>query len=93
MGVDQDRAEALHAEAFDEAHAAHVGRQVVDLGGPFADAVAIGLLAHVEAEVLHAVVDLVPIGQRLLIDGANPREPLFLEIAHQRAGDESAGPG
>ncbi len=53
---------------------------------------AIGLLAHVETQVLHAVVDLVPIGQRLLIDGANPREPLLREIACQRAADKSAGP-
>ena len=81
------------AEALDEAHAAHVGRQVVDLRGPFADAPAIGLLAHVEAQALHAVGALVPVGQRLLVDGADPGETLLREIADQRAGDEAAGPG
>ncbi len=31
VGVDEDAAQALDAEVLDEAHAAHVGRQVVDL--------------------------------------------------------------
>ena len=41
---------------------------------------AIGLVADVEAEILDAVVDLIPIGQRLLIDRADSGETLFLEI-------------
>ena len=68
-----------HAEAFDEAHAAHVGRQVVDLDGPFADAVAVLFVAHVQAEVLDAVGDLIPVGQRLFVDRANPGEALSLK--------------
>ncbi len=68
VGVDQNAAQALDAEAFDEAHAAHVGREIVDFGGPFADAMAIGFVADVEAEILNAVEDLVPIGQRLFVD-------------------------
>ena len=33
MGVDEDAAQALDAEVLDEAHAAHVGGEVVDLLG------------------------------------------------------------
>ena len=93
MGVDEDAAQALDAELLDEAHAAHVGGQVIDLDRPFAHPVAVFLVAHVQAQPLHARHPLVPVGQRFLVDGPDAGETLVVEIARQRTADESAGPG
>ena len=90
--VDEDAAQALDPEPLDEAHAAHVGREVVDLDRALARPPAVLLVAQVQAQALHAGHALVPLGQRLLVDGPNPREALVVEIARQRPGDESAGP-
>jgi hypothetical protein len=79
VGVDQDAAEAFDAEALDEAHAAHVGRQVVDFHRAFADATAVLLVAHVQAEVFHAGMVLIPLGQRLLVHRANAGEPFLVK--------------
>ena len=61
MGVDQDAAQAFDAEALDEAHAAHVGREVVHLGGARDGAAAVLFQAQVEAEGLDARDALVPV--------------------------------
>ena len=93
MCVDQDRAQALDAVALDEAHAAHVRGQVVDLDRAFAGPHAIGVLAQVQAQAFDARHTLVPFGQRLLVDRPDVGETLVVEIAGQRAGDEAARAG
>ena len=54
MRVDQNGAQAFHAKALDEAHAAHIGRKIVDLDSALADALAVVLDANVQAKNLHA---------------------------------------
>ena len=91
--VDEDRAQALDAVALDEAHAAHVGGQVVDLDRPLAGPGAVVADADVEDEVLDAGGPLVPLVEGLLVDGPDAREALVVEVADERPGDEAAGPG
>ena len=79
--VDEDGAQALHAKPLDETHAAHVGRQVIDL------------VADVQAEIFHTVHRQIPFIQRLFVHRANAGEALFLEIKDQVAGNEAAGAG
>ena len=78
---------------LDEPHPAHVAGEVVDVR----DA-ADGLPARLErAEVGDAVVDpgkhLVPLVERLDVDGAKVREALLLQVADEPTADESAGAG
>ena len=93
VGVDENGAQAFHAETLDETHAAHVGGQVIDFHRAFADALAVVLVAHVQAEVLHAGNVQIPFVKRLLVHRADVGEALFLEIQGQVAGDESARAG
>ena len=93
MGVDQNAAQTFDAELLDEAHAAHVGGQVVDLDGVLADAAAVLLLAQVQAEAFDAVDLLIPPGQRFFVHGADFREALVVEVTHQGASDETTRPG
>ena len=93
MRVDENRAQAFDAEAFDETHAAHVGGEVIDFHRAFADALAVVLVAHVEAEVLHAGHMQIPLVKRLLVHRADVGETLLLEIKGEVAGDESARAG
>ena len=93
MGVDQDRAQALDAEVLDEAHAAHVCCEVVDLGRALDGLDGVGLHAEVSTDGLDAGDAQVPVGQRLAVDGTDVGVALLREVAAQRAGDETAGAG
>ena len=91
--VDEDAAQALHAEVLDEPHAAHVGGEVVDLDGTLGRADGVGLVAQVHREALDTRHALVPLGQGLSIDGPDPGVAKVVEVARERAGDEPARPG
>ena len=93
VGVDENGAEAFHAEAFDKTHAAHVGGEIVNLDGAFADAVAIILIADIQAEVFHAGHREIPLIERFLVHGADAGEAFFLEVPGEVAGDEATGAG
>ena len=93
MRVDQDAPQALDAEPLDETHAAHVRGQVIDLDGALAGPLAVVLFLEVHAQALDARHPLVPFGQRLFVDRADPRESLVVEVSRQGPGDESAGAG
>ena len=62
--VDQNAAQALDAKALDEAHAAHVSGQVIDLGGAFdgPDGVFFFAQVHREAIPRRARADTIPAG-------------------------------
>lgn len=71
MGVDQN---GEHAESFvmlDETHSAHVSGEVVDfVRAPGSDFAAF-FKVEVENQVLDVIETLIPIFQRLAIDGAD----------------------
>ncbi len=69
---------------LDEAHAAHVGRQVVDLHRAFHRPPAVFVFAQIQAQALDARHALVPLGQRLLVHRADAGETLLVEIARER---------
>ena len=91
--VDEDAAQALHAEVLDEAHAAHVRGEVVDLGRALDGVDGVLLVAEVHGDRLDARHAQVPVGQGLAVDGPDVRVALLREVARQRPGDEAAGPG
>ncbi len=74
---------------LDEAHAAHVGGQVVDHAGALGG----GPAGLEQGEVAHLVLDagrlLVPLGERLHVDGADPAVAALLQDAHQVTTDEA----
>ena len=75
MRVDEHAAQALDAKALDEAHAAHVRRQVIDLDRPFAEALAVLFDAQVQVQAFHAGHALIPFRQRLLVRRPDARKP------------------
>ena len=93
MRVDENGAQAFDAETLDETHAAHVGGEIVNFHRAFADALAVVLVAHVQAEVLHAGNVQIPFVKRLLVHRADVGEAFVLEIQREVAGDESARAG
>ena len=93
MGVDENGAQAFDAEAFDEAHAAHVGGQVVDLHGAFANSAAIGLNAHVQTQILNAGNVEIPFVKRLFVHRADVGKAPLLEVPCEVAGNKPARAG
>ena len=91
--VDEDAAQALHAEVLDEAHAAHVRGEVVDLHRALDGVDGVLLVAEVHGDRLDARHAQVPVGQGLAVDGPDVRVALLREVARQRPGDEAARPG
>ena len=93
MGAHQHRQHALGLVGLDEAHAAHVGGEVVDhrraLGG--------GPAGFELGEVAHLVLDarglLVPLGERLHVDAADLGVAALLQHTDQMAADEATSAG
>ena len=78
---------------LDEAHAAHVGGEVVDHPGALGG----GPAGLEQGEVAHLVLDagglLIPLGERLHVDGADPGVAALLQDANQVTTDEATGTG
>ena len=93
VGVDEDAEHAEGFVVFDEAHAAHVGGEVVDDFGVFADELAGVDALDVHDEVFDVSVELIPVVEGFLVDGADVGVSLLLEEFDEVAADESAGSG
>ncbi len=78
---------------LDEAHAAHVGGEVVDHPGALGGLAAGLEQGEVADLVLHARRLLVPLGERLHVDGADLGVAALLQDADQMATDEATGAG
>src|SRR5215207_3710836 len=91
MSVDEDRDHAGGPVRLDETHAAHVAGEVVDVCDA-ADGIPAGLE---RTEIGDLVVDtfkqLMPLVEGLVVDRAEVREAVLLQIPHEPAADESAG--
>ena len=91
--VDQHGEHARRPVGLDEAHAAHVASDVVDVRH-----IVDGRAARVErAEIRRSAVDpgghLVPLVERLEVDRAEVGEALLLEVPNEPSTDEPAGAG
>ena len=71
MCGDEHREHALGLVELDEAHAAHVRGKLIYLVGAFTRLLAVTLFREIKLEVLDAVVDLMPLVQRLDVDAAD----------------------
>ena len=71
VGVDEHAEHAEGFVVFDEAHAAHVGGELEDDVGAFGGLEAVVLVLEVEREVFDVLGDLVPLVERLDVDGAD----------------------
>ena len=93
VGADQHRQHALGLVGLDEAHAAHVGGQVVDHPGALGG----GPAGLEQGEVAHLVLDarrlLVPLAERLHVDAADLGVAALLQDANQVTADEATGAG
>ena len=88
--VDEHREHAQGLVVLDEAHAAHVGREVEDRVGALDGGVAVALEVEIEDEVLDVGEPLVPTGLGFAVDGADAGEPLAPEIGDEVPADETA---
>src|SRR5262249_6000947 len=93
VGADQHRQHALGLVGLDEAHAAHVGGEVVDGARPPGGPPAVVQPAKIAHLVLHPGDRLVPLLERLHVDGADPAVAALLQGAHQMSADKTSGAG
>jgi hypothetical protein len=85
VGIDQDAEHAQGFIVFDEAHAAHVRRQVKDGGGTMEGVE----LLQVRSHVLHTLVYLVPLTAWLDVDRPDNIDPISKQLFDQVAANES----
>ena len=71
MCVDQDREHAQGLIVFDEAHASHIGREIVNVVRAPGCALTVFQKVEVERKVLDIVETLIPLTERLDIDSAD----------------------
>ena len=93
VGIDEH---AEHAEGFvvlDEAHAAHVGREIVNHFGIAADELAGVEALHVHHQIFHIAMELVPVVEGFLIDRTDVGEAFVFEKLDEVSADEAAGSG
>ncbi len=93
VGVDQHGQHAQRLIVLDEAHAAHVRREIVDFVGALGGGLAIVFEVQVEREILDIVEALIPLVERLDVHGANLLITLFAERGDEMTADKTAGPG
>jgi hypothetical protein len=93
VGIDENAAQALHAEPLDKAHPAHVSGQIIDFYGSVADAFAGFLIAAIQAKIFCPWNALVPLIKRFLVHRADASETLLMEVFRQVPADEAASAG
>src|SRR5208282_3453952 len=91
MRVDQYREHTKGFVFLDESHATHVGSEIVDVTGALGRRLAVLLLIQIQREILNIREALVPMMQRLDVNGANALVALRPQGSHQSAADKSTG--
>ncbi len=89
--VDQHAEHAEGAVVFDEAHAAHVGGEVIDDFGALERFIASGFFLEIELEVFDVGEFLIPLVEGFDVDGADVGVALGEEVGHEMTADETAG--
>ena len=77
---------------LDEAHAAHVRGQVVNLHGALGGLLAVFLEVQIQGQILHIVEALIPFLERFGIHRSKIPVPLFAQQRNQRAANKAARP-
>src|ERR1700678_117364 len=89
--VDQDGQHAQGFVVLDEAHAAHVGREVVNLVHALRGDFTIRFFVEIEGEILDVAKALIPLVDRLNVDCANISVALVAERRDEMATNKTAG--
>ena len=92
MGIDQHAQHAQGLVVLDEPHAAHVGGEVVDAHRALHGGDAVGAVPKIEPEALDVVEPLVPLLERLDVDGPQAAMALPPQVGQEVPADEAAGP-
>ncbi len=71
MRVDENRQHAQSFVVLDEPHAAHIRREIVNLESALGGALAVLEDVQIELEIFDVVENLVPLFERLDINGAD----------------------
>src|SRR5438046_1101774 len=74
---------------LNEAHAAHIGGEIVNFACALTHGIAVILQVQVQDEVFSLVTNLVPLLQRLDIHCSNPADASLAQIRNERAANES----
>ena len=85
-----------HAErlvVLDEAHAAHVGGEIIDFVRALGRCLAVFAQIQVERKIFDIIKALVPLFERLDIHGANALVSLAAQVRHQMPADKSSCAG
>ena len=93
VGIDQHREHAQGFVVLDKPHAAHIRREIVDFGGALGGLLAVLFQVQVQNQVVGVVENLIPLRQRLDVDGANSLVALASQFGHHGAADKPARPG
>jgi hypothetical protein len=88
MSIDQHGQHAQRLIVLDEAHAAHVGGEVVDFVGTFGRIFAVFLEIQIEGQILDVIEALVPLVERFCVDGSDTLA-LLAKLGNQMATDEA----
>jgi hypothetical protein len=88
--ADQHRQHAGRLVVLDEAHASHVGRQVVGFAGARAGPAAVGQVLQIQPQVFHVVETLMPFVERLAIDRPQMGVPATTQRGDQMSADKAA---
>ena len=91
MGVDEHGEHAQGLVILDEAHATHVGGEIVDFVGASRGSLAVFLEVQIEREIFDIFEALVPLMERLDVDGANGLVATGAKRRYEMAANEPAG--
>src|SRR5277367_335537 len=91
VGVDEHGEHAERFVAFDKAHAAHVGGEIVNVAGPFGDSLATRFQIQIQGEVFDAGEVLIPLTEGLNVHSPDSRAAPRAQARYETAADESAG--
>ena len=90
MSVSQHTEHAEGAVVLDEAHAAHVGRQLKDRAGSLDRLAAVLFVLQIQAEIFDAGDNLVPLVQGLDVDGADLARAAGNQILDQMTANKAS---
>src|SRR5208283_3193539 len=93
MCVDQHRKHAKGFVFLDEAHAAHVGGQIVNITRALGGSLTILLVVEIQREIFNVPESLVPMIERLDVNSANTLVALRAQGGHEIAADKTTGTG
>jgi len=74
---------------LDEAHAPHVGGQIVDVRSALGDLFAVLFEVQIERTVFHVIEPLVPLSEGLDVNRSDPPPSLPAQRGNQRSTDEA----